>query len=573
MTLRTRFAAALLSASSFGAPAALAQAVTATFNIGDAVRESAPAAPPVEKPAEAPVLPEFKDEPLVLPEGGTLHVRDFRLDGVAPQDEAEVQALLEPFRNRDLTLADIYRAATIVTNWHRERGYMVAKAYVPQQDARNGTLILKVVQGRFGKVTIHNDSVVHDFMLQGTAEAAMPAGETVTRDGVERAMMRISNMPGAGMPKVTASPGQDASGFPDFVLDVPSGRRLTGYLLGDNEGSRYTGKHRADFGLIVNAPFGLGDQLSLSGRDAEAGGLQNWRAAYTFPLWDDGKWRASVAATRTTYRLGDIYRDLEASGTATGWEAGVSYEFEHTWRDLTALTLTAASQNLHDKLSGEVMNDRTAQTASLALQKTMRGVEVFGFDTTVDLLPGLHVARVDYDDPAEEAQNKAGADSAGTTTWADLQANASVAFDEDWSLKAGLRAQHVLKDKNLDGLHQIGISGSTGVRSYAEGVSGDNGYVAHLEGQYALPAFDAFKHSVGLFGDLGRVWLQNDDYTGEGSGTRLSDVGLGYYASFDYLDGRLLLASLRFVHTVGPQQETGERNARAKVLGQIGLTF
>ncbi len=564
----------LMAAAAVSLPAlAMAQTVpTPNFNIGDAVREGQKPIPLPQAPTENPALPQPEDDPLTLDDGQTIFVRDFRLDGVDDATAAKVLPLLESSRNRDLTMSDIYAAANTVTAYFRQNGMMMAKAHVLKQDASSGILTIKVVQGRLGKVSIDKQSVTHDFLLEGIIADNLQANAPLTRDGVEGAITRIDALPGEKQPVINVTPGQEP-GTTDLVVSTKPENRITGYAMADNEGSKYTGTNRLRFGLTVNSPFGLGDQITLSGQRTEALGLQDYKANYAFPLLPSGRLRANVGLLRTTYELGDIYRDLDATGTSHGWEAGLSYDLVNTFEDTIQIAMRTESRQLKDSILGTTLNSRQQQKATLSAPMTTRNSWFFGYSTALTLTPSLSGSYVDYHDSAEAEANRAGANSLGTTVWSGVDGSASVFLSDTWSLRGNVKAQRVLKDKNLDSSDQLSISGPDGVWSFAQGVTGDNGYLLSLEARYNLPTFDSFLHSVGVFTDLGRVYVQNDDYTGIGSGTRLSDIGLGYYSSFEYDNDRYLMANLRLAHTLGPQPATGVRNARAKVLGEIGLTF
>src|SRR5262249_13678695 len=149
---RTRIAyCVILPLALSAAPAALAQNTTGgiPFNIGDAVRQSDEARrPPLPRNAAPLVLPRLVEPQLTLQDHETLLVRSFRAEtpeGIV--DPAQFHEILEPYENRRLTLAQIYEAADRITTLYRDKGYMVAKAYVPAQDARRGVLRIKVVLG------------------------------------------------------------------------------------------------------------------------------------------------------------------------------------------------------------------------------------------------------------------------------------------------------------------------------------------------------------------------------------------------------------------------------------------
>ena len=63
------------------------------------------------------------------------------------------------------------------------------------------------------------------------------------------------------------------------------------------------------------------------------------------PLSSDGL-RLEVAAGRTTYKLGDQYADLDATGTANTVEATLSYPIKRTRDDSIYVSLNAANRHL-----------------------------------------------------------------------------------------------------------------------------------------------------------------------------------------------------------------------------------
>lgn len=560
---------AALSAPLLMATAAQAQ-VRPNYDAGDALREVERLKPPVEKPQQAPVIPEQEDQPFTVADGQTVLVREFRLEGGEGVDPAEVLPLLEPWRGRELTLTEIYEAAAAVTNHYRAKGFLVAKAYVPRQDASAGILTIRVVTGRIGTVGQENGTANWDFLLEGIFENAMEQGQPVTKAAVERAMLLASDLPGAQMPNIVISPG-DAPGTSDFIFRTEPANRLAGYAMTDNFGSRYTGRLRTSAGLELNAPLGLGDKLTLSGMDSEHAGLLNGRAAYAFPIGFDGL-RLELAAARTTYKLGDIYQSLNAIGYATSYDASLSYPLIRSRAETLSLSLKGSSRRLQDKSLGTTISDRSAQVGSATLQNQTNDT-LFGMDLTTTASASVTGGYLEVPDAGERATNLAGVDSAGLYSKGNLSFSGTLTLTSDISLTGALSGQHTLRGRNLDGSEQMSISGYTGVKSYAEGVVGDNAWLANVEAKHALPGFDDFAHALGVFGDLGQVYIRTNKYSSESNGLRLADVGIGYYANYQYDTGRYLVGKIQLANTVGPQQATGERGPRSKLLASVGLTF
>ena len=191
-------------------------------NIGGAVNQAitpqAEARPAAKEPAK-PVIVQEEEAPLSLPEGQKLMVKDFKIEGALKGDEAKLSALLAPYRDKELTMAEITEAANKITVFYRDKGYMVAKAYVPKQDATEGILVIKVIIGKYGKFSINDKSYVRQSFLQGVFDRTKKASPEVTRDSLERSMLLVRDMPGAKLPTITVAPGA-APGTSDFDVTV-----------------------------------------------------------------------------------------------------------------------------------------------------------------------------------------------------------------------------------------------------------------------------------------------------------------------------------------------------------------
>lgn len=538
------------------------------FGAGDALRQAQPLRPETRPaPPAAPRIVEPPAPPLSLAEGQTLAVREFRFEGTEEVPEAELQALVAPYRGQTLSMARINEVAAQVTALYRSRGWLVARAYVPRQDASAGTLLIRVQVGRYGRFTLRNASLVGDRLLEGVA-ASLAAGQAaVSRAALERAMLTISDMPGAQLPRLTVGAGQ-APGSADFLLDVPAGPRWGGWLVADNLGSAYTGKNRLSGGVELNSPLGQADKLTLSGMAAEGGRLDNGRLAYAAALAANGL-RGELAWSKTTYELGGAYADLAAQGSARSLEAALSYPLLRSRERNLHLGLGLAARRLRDDIGAESSSVRKRSTAgTLGLRhEDWRGLAGLPGQTTAS--GALVIGQLDFDDPAQEALNRGGANTAGRYAYLKLAATAQLELAPAWSLRAGASVQKSL-DRNLDPSEQMNIAGPEGVRAYRETVSGDNGYLLSAQLRCALPAAglaEGFSHALGVFGDLGRVYLQHGGYS-SAAGARLSDVGLGYH-----LQHRSLSGSLQVAHAVGAQPDSARDHGRTRVLLQAGLSF
>lgn len=532
--------------------------------IGGAVREAAPPekeAPTKKEVPSAPVIVE-EEKPFTIPEGEKIFIKNFRFEGIIGGDERKLSELLAPYKGKDLTMAGITEAANKVTLFYRDKGYLVAKAYIPKQDARDGILTIKVIIGSYGTFSLKNTSLVRDFLIQGVFDYRKDVSPVVTKDSLERSIFIIKDMPGCSIPAVTVMPGREP-GTSDFEVKVDRSQRFNGYLMGDNQGSKYTGRIRGYTGLDVNSPFGIADRLSVAAMTTEKEGLENLRVSYGFPIFPNGL-RGEVAASRTVYELGGIYSDLEAKGSADIVEAAFSYPIKKTRTDTLDLSLNIAHKVLKDDLNAvDLENPRDVTVGSVTLKKGRYGT-LSGRSYFITVTGGISLGTMHMRDGYQRELNEAGADSQGTFSKANLTLTGNMDLTEKLSLRGSFKAQQVLSAHNVDSAEQFFISGTGGVKAYTESVSFDDGYVAGAELRYMLPAFANLRHALGLFADHGWVFVHDGRYTTKDD-IILNDVGLGYYVSHGPIFGSVQLAQ--------PVGKTSVRDPGTRVLVQVGIAF
>jgi hemolysin activation/secretion protein len=539
------------------------------FNIGPALRQSEEAQkPPLPSAPAAPVLPRLIEPQMTMKSNETLLVRRFNVEGPDLGAEAEVAEILAPYQNRKLTLAGIYEAADKVTALYRTKGYLLAKAYVPAQDARGGTLRIKIVPGSYGTITVRNHSPVLDPLVRDTIEHARADSPYVRKDDLERVMLLTSDLAGAGVPRVAIAPGAQ-QGTSDFNFDVPETRRIDGYVLYDNYGAPWTGRNETSGAININSPFGLGDKLSAFGMISEAKGLENGRLTYSLPIGVTGL-KTEIGIFHTNYALGGIYAGLDATGTADGVTATLAYALKRQADESYYISGNYTHKEVKDNALGVSLNNRTIDLGTLALSRDTAGT-LFGLPLTTNATLSFTEGRVDFPDP-NAALNPGGI--GGDYSRVNLSYLATLALMDKLSLTTNIRGQKALSRKSLDSSEQFYLTGFFGVRSFDQGFGGDSGYLVTPELKYALPDFLAYHHSIGLFTDVGGAQLENPQFsTTQKAFTQLNDVGLGYYATYEYLPNRFVTLKAQVAHTYGSTSGADLYNKGTKGLLQVGFTF
>lgn len=89
-------------------------------------------------------------------DGGPLSVRidEIQIDGNTVIATPVLQEKVKPYQGRALTLEEMGEVADLVTITYQEKGYILARAYLPEQEIDSGTLTIAVQEGKVGKLIV-----------------------------------------------------------------------------------------------------------------------------------------------------------------------------------------------------------------------------------------------------------------------------------------------------------------------------------------------------------------------------------------------------------------------------------
>ncbi len=62
--------------------------------------------------------------------------------------------ILEVGDGLEVTLGILHLIAQEITSLYSIKGYILARAYVPEQEIENGTVTIQVVEGKLGKIEV-----------------------------------------------------------------------------------------------------------------------------------------------------------------------------------------------------------------------------------------------------------------------------------------------------------------------------------------------------------------------------------------------------------------------------------
>lgn len=535
-------------------------------NIGDIEKQIKP--PKIEK--EQPKIPTIKQKEYKTPmvdSGKTILIKDFKITGNEHISLSDLEKFFIDSKNKELTFNQLQEIASAITKYYREKGYFVARAYIPAQNINenNGVLEIAVIEGTYGEFKLKNNSLVKDSVVQGMLDDAKARDNVISTDTLERAMLIINDTPGAVVTQADIMPGKNV-GTSDFEITTESSKRFDGYVVVDNYGSRYTGKDRLMIGMDINSPFAIGDKISMFGLSSSATNLKNGKISYEAPLASNGL-VGELSYSQTNYSLAKEYDNLDATGTSKTVEAKLSYPLIKTRNENLNVYNSFLSKDLKDRVQS--VNDVTkknSKSVKIGLDYS-KNYLAFNKNSNSSINTYLTYGRLSFDDPADKMTDELGANTNGNYSKINVDLTHNVAFTNQLVLESSLQLQYALGNKNLDGSEDFSIGGSSGVKLYPDSeLSAENGYVFSTELKYQLPQINSLNTTFGVFYDRGRAFMANNTTGFEAKS--LQDVGIGLYNSYGNFFSKVQIA-----WNVNSKVVTSEPDRNSRFLFQGGMIF
>ena len=492
---------------------------------------------------QSPVAPEApRTAPPLTVEGGgeapsaagvRFLIKGVRIVGNSAFPAAVLRALVANMVGSKHDLQEWRAAVARISRYYRDRGYPVARAYIPAQDIRNGVLTIAVIEGRLGKRLLEN----HSRLSSGHAAsylAYVREGAVIRSADVDRSLLLLDDTPGVGGSRATLQPGAEP-GTSDLAITLAPAAALSGDVAVDNYGNRYTGENRAAGTLNVNSPLRIGDQLTVSGLST-GDDLRYWQLAYQLPIGGDG-WRVSTSYYDTHYRLGRDFSALQAHGAASGATVSAGYPLILTQRSNLTVTTALERRHLIDYVDATAtVTEKHLYRATAGLSATHRD-DLGGGGLSSGTL-ALTAGDLDIDTPIARLIDELTADTDGRYLLLSAMASRLQRLTARTALSVSVTGQ--LADKNLDSSEQLSLGGAEGVRAYPEGEGiGDEGYLASVELRRTLrPALQA-----ALFYDIGSIRASRFPFDPLVANSRtLGGAGISLSAGFHMLQIKAALA-------------------------------
>jgi hemolysin activation/secretion protein len=519
------------------------------------------------EPPRKPAAPAIRIEPPAgeaKADSPPFQVGSFRVTGATVFPTENLERLLGE-AGRPMTLSEVQERAERITKAYKDKGYVVARAFVPAQDVRDGVVEIRVVEGRYERIDISNASDMSEGrireILGNVRENAIVHGPTL-----ERAVLLISDLAGV-QPKATLEPGAQA-GFTNLALEIVPTKTVDYDVTVDNAGSTFTGKNRITLGLTINSPGDIGDRAAArvitSGR-----GLTSARLSYDRPLGASGL-RASGYLSNTTYELGEQFAELQASGTARAWGLGFVYPLVRAAEFNLRLIANGEYRELEDRIAAnDIINEKSAHALQWGASVDLRDAFFGGGLTVAQALMSngnlrIHGGQQLITDDAATTRTQGGYKKLS------LLVNRLQAITEDLRLVLNYTGQ--LAADNLDSYEKFSLGGISGVRAYPAGeAAGDDVHLFQAEARINAGQFLGGQMVPSAFIDMGTSRINHQPWTGfTGVNYRkLAGAGLG----LEWSRPGSMFVRAWYAHKIGNEPALADADRPSRVWVQGGVLF
>ena len=232
-------------------------------------------------------------------------------------------------RKRGVTLGMIETVADTITRYYRERGFILAKAYIPKQHVRDGVVTITLLLGNLGEVDVQNNKKYSSRIINRVFDSSL--SKPVLSERVEENIYLINDLPGL-VARGYFEPGGQI-GDTKLNINVTDEKSFYSNIRLDNHGSEMTGEYRAYTDFYWNNLSGFGDQLQLGALGSfDPDNSTYGSLRYSIPIFTP-RWMMSISASTNDFVTTDISAtgaDFKSTGKSEVSELSFSYKKRRT---------------------------------------------------------------------------------------------------------------------------------------------------------------------------------------------------------------------------------------------------
>ena len=422
----------------------------------------------------------------------------------------EVNNVVKQLVGKNVFISDIQKAIDEINNLYAQKGFVTAKAFLPEQTVQNGHIYIELVESKIGNITVQENRWTKSKYI--TDRLPQKQGQLFDIVELEKDILDFNRYNEGVRLSANLKAGEE-NGTTD--IEITADEKLPFHLVGimDNAGRYQTGRLRGGAMIYADSLFGVRDRLSIG--SYFAGGAISPFADYNIPVnKKDGRVGFMYSSTFAKIKYGP-YEPLDLKSKSYIYSLYYSQPLVRKpgfeLKSYAALNYKRARTSLFDDMIGLGLDEITSADVALNMRKdTKYGIWYLN-------------QGVSYAVPIFDSES----------SYFKIADGSVILHDFSHGIIGQLRTNYqvIPNNKHIPYLDQFQTGGLATVRGYQEGIlMGKNGYFASGELMFPILPREIKGHAF-----LGRYV----------KGAVFADhAGVFPTASEDYYDGSYFLASI-----------------------------
>ena len=120
-----------------------------------------------EKPPEIIMKEGFEiEKPVLSLPAEKVLIKKINVIGVTFLSQEEVNDIISPYENKELSLKEIQDISSLITDAYRKKGYITSGAWIPLQTFEQGILEIRIIEGITGEIKIEGNRYFKTSLLR-----------------------------------------------------------------------------------------------------------------------------------------------------------------------------------------------------------------------------------------------------------------------------------------------------------------------------------------------------------------------------------------------------------------------
>ncbi len=307
---------------------------------------------------------------------------------VAPSEiltKEEINKLVQPIVGKNVFIEDIQKVIDSINNLYAEKGFVTARAFLPEQTVENGNIYIALTESKIGNITVEQNKWTKDGYI--TSRLPQKEGELFDIVELEKDVLDF-NRYNEGVKLSANLKAGEKPGTTDIELVAEENFPFHVMGIMDNAGRYSTGSIRGGAMLYADSLFGHRDRMSLGSYFSK--GAQSPFFDYNFPVnKKDGRVGFMFSSTFADIKYGPM-TDLKLGSNAYQYSlyymqpvirkpglelktyAGINYKRARTFSDIR--TGSAIFDDLMRDAINSTDNVTSAELALMLRKDTKYGI-------------------------------------------------------------------------------------------------------------------------------------------------------------------------------------------------------